>query len=201
METAKADRSARSLDQIRVVGGRLCLDFVNTIHDRFAPVQEDYIFDKDRYLSWSMQVGLLSDAEFEHVAALQANEHFMEDVRRFREQLHVFLLEYRRGQVSSPPASLAFWIERAWAGLRFDLATPDFVTWSRNTIDLRLPLKRIALDVLDMLQHGERFRLKRCATRGTCGWLFYDKSKNGTRRWCSMETCGSTAKMRRYRHE
>jgi predicted RNA-binding Zn ribbon-like protein len=30
-----------------------------------------------------------------------------------------------------------------------------------------------------------------------CGWLFYDGSENGSRRWCSMESCGNLVKMRR----
>jgi predicted RNA-binding Zn ribbon-like protein len=31
-----------------------------------------------------------------------------------------------------------------------------------------------------------------------CGWLFLDTSKNQSRRWCSMNTCGVRDKMRRY---
>ncbi|MGH3132366.1 MAG: CGNR zinc finger domain-containing protein [Gaiellaceae bacterium] len=40
-------------------------------------------------------------------------------------------------------------------------------------------------------------RVKECPGAGDCGWLFYDTSRNGTRRWCSMEGCGSRVKMRR----
>jgi predicted RNA-binding Zn ribbon-like protein len=32
----------------------------------------------------------------------------------------------------------------------------------------------------------------------SCGWLFLDTSKNQSRRWCSMNTCGARDKMRRY---
>jgi predicted RNA-binding Zn ribbon-like protein len=32
-----------------------------------------------------------------------------------------------------------------------------------------------------------------------CGWLFVDTTKNGSRKWCSMDPCGSRDKMRRYR--
>jgi predicted RNA-binding Zn ribbon-like protein len=31
-----------------------------------------------------------------------------------------------------------------------------------------------------------------------CGWLFLDTSKNHTRRWCSMKSCGNRAKARRH---
>jgi predicted RNA-binding Zn ribbon-like protein len=31
-----------------------------------------------------------------------------------------------------------------------------------------------------------------------CGWFFLDTSKNRSRRWCSMQMCGSTTKSQRY---
>ena len=40
--------------------------------------------------------------------------------------------------------------------------------------------------------------VKECPGAGDCGWLFYDTSRNGARRWCSMEGCGSGVKMRRH---
>jgi predicted RNA-binding Zn ribbon-like protein len=67
-------------------------------------------------------------------------------------------------------------------------ATPD---------DPRFPLKRIALDVVDTIAdaHAGTLRLGRCANQDSCGWLFADTSKNGRRRWCAMETCGTISKM------
>lgn len=43
-----------------------------------------------------------------------------------------------------------------------------------------------------------RGRLRHCANP-SCGWLFVDESKNHSRVWCDMGTCGSRAKMTRYR--
>jgi hypothetical protein len=43
-----------------------------------------------------------------------------------------------------------------------------------------------------------RGRLSHCANP-SCGWLFIDESKNHSRVWCDMDTCGSRAKMTRYR--
>jgi len=40
-------------------------------------------------------------------------------------------------------------------------------------------------------------RIKLCAGED-CGWLFYDASRNLTRRWCSMADCGNLAKARRH---
>ncbi|WP_150462359.1 CGNR zinc finger domain-containing protein [Nesterenkonia ebinurensis] len=41
-------------------------------------------------------------------------------------------------------------------------------------------------------------RLKKCRA-GTCQAVFYDRSKNSSRRWCSMAACGNRDKIRTYR--
>jgi predicted RNA-binding Zn ribbon-like protein len=41
-------------------------------------------------------------------------------------------------------------------------------------------------------------RLKTCPGN-ECGWLFYDRSRNGSRRWCDMAVCGNRTKTRAYR--
>ena len=45
---------------------------------------------------------------------------------------------------------------------------------------------------------GERRRIKRCPAHD-CLWLFYDGSKNLSRRWCAMDDCGTRDKVRRFR--
>ena len=41
-------------------------------------------------------------------------------------------------------------------------------------------------------------RLKACQHE-TCGWLFYDGSRNASSRWCSMSICGNRSKTAAYR--
>lgn len=45
---------------------------------------------------------------------------------------------------------------------------------------------------------AEPGRLRTCANPA-CAWLFVDGSRNHSRVWCDMGTCGSRAKMSRYR--
>jgi predicted RNA-binding Zn ribbon-like protein len=71
--------------------------------------------------------------------------------------------------------------------------------WRADALDVRLPLKRIALDALDLFGDPSISRLRRCDNTTSCGWLFLDTSKNQRRRWCAMETCGTADKMQRYR--
>jgi len=53
---------------------------------------------------------------------------------------------------------------------------------------------RCAQAAVELLGSENLARVKECPN---CGWLFLDQSKNTSRRWCSMEGCGSEVKSRR----
>ncbi|WP_372506075.1 CGNR zinc finger domain-containing protein [Actinomadura madurae] len=59
-------------------------------------------------------------------------------------------------------------------------------------------LARIAAAIMDAVSAGTWPRLKVCQ-EGTCRWAFVDTSKNRSRAWCSMSTCGNRTKTRAYR--
>jgi predicted RNA-binding Zn ribbon-like protein len=64
----------------------------------------------------------------------------------------------------------------------------------------RLPASLLApalWSAADILVGLESARLRECAN-DRCLWLFFDDSKNGTRRWCSMQSCGNRAKAHRH---
>ncbi|WP_018348845.1 CGNR zinc finger domain-containing protein [Longispora albida] len=45
---------------------------------------------------------------------------------------------------------------------------------------------------------GTAARLKACEAH-SCRWVFYDQSRNGSSRWCTMRLCGARSKNRAYR--
>jgi predicted RNA-binding Zn ribbon-like protein len=49
----------------------------------------------------------------------------------------------------------------------------------------------------DLLVGPQLARVRECSN-DKCLWLFLDDSKNGTRRWCSMQACGNRAKAHRH---
>ncbi|ONK10320.1 CGNR zinc finger domain-containing protein [Streptomyces sp. MP131-18] len=59
------------------------------------------------------------------------------------------------------------------------------------------PLAVLAAAWGELVTTGDAARLKRCAET-TCGEVFWDVSKNRSRRWCSMSVCGNRAKARRH---
>jgi predicted RNA-binding Zn ribbon-like protein len=60
-------------------------------------------------------------------------------------------------------------------------------------------LSRIAASFAEMLALNRPDRLKYCPNDG-CKWIFYDRTKANTRRWCNDRTCGNRDRVRRSRN-
>jgi predicted RNA-binding Zn ribbon-like protein len=57
---------------------------------------------------------------------------------------------------------------------------------------------RLAQAAVDLLRNVDLNQVRICPVpEGGCGWLFLDRSRNGSRRWCAMADCGAQAKARR----
>jgi predicted RNA-binding Zn ribbon-like protein len=63
---------------------------------------------------------------------------------------------------------------------------------------LDTPLWAVALAIGELLVSADLGRVRECPGDDGCGWLFLDASRNGGRRWCSMQVCGNRAKVRRH---
>jgi predicted RNA-binding Zn ribbon-like protein len=90
-------------------------------------------------------------------------------------------------------------LARALAQVRLDTTAEGCVrVWAGDSdqLDRMLwPVLRSAMDVLTSAE--ERGRIHKCESP-TCDWLFLDASRNRSRRWCDMKSCGNRAKARRY---
>jgi predicted RNA-binding Zn ribbon-like protein len=58
------------------------------------------------------------------------------------------------------------------------------------------PAVMAAVNLLELLKQAPD-RIRRCQ-HADCVLWFYDTTRNGTRRWCSMATCGNRAKAQRH---
>jgi predicted RNA-binding Zn ribbon-like protein len=70
-------------------------------------------------------------------------------------------------------------------------------SWAGAERDAEIPLWKLAQAAADLLVSTEAELVKDCGDP-TCRWLFLDLSKNHTRRWCDMKTCGNRMKARRH---
>jgi predicted RNA-binding Zn ribbon-like protein len=189
---------------LTLVGGVLCLNFTNTTSGRGTDQRLEHLHRFEHLLAWARHAGALDDAAAKALEAHAPNGRVARRVLgralALREALHALFGAVMAG-TPAPVAALAELnrclaeamaaaaIERAEEG--FAWRWPDRVSRPERLI---WPLARSAAELLTA---GDLVRIKACPGPG-CGWLFLDTTRNGRRRWCEMEVCGSRAKMRRY---
>ncbi len=84
---------------------------------------------------------------------------------------------------------------RAGLELRFDPTCPRV---EPTVGGVRGAIGRILVEVYDEMVDGIWERMKACKA-DDCRWAFLDTSKNRSRTWCSMDSCGNRAKVHAYR--
>jgi predicted RNA-binding Zn ribbon-like protein len=191
---------------LRLDGGHLALDFVNTMggsHDLPPEPHDEHLRSYDDLLAWSVRTGVLEEgpaARLSRVAEADPAEaeRALGEAIEQREQAYSLLRAL--AEERTPPDEAMAGIEekarRALASARLWPLPDGSYGWRwEHGRDLRSPLRPLAHATVELLGDGPLDRLKRC---GGCRWLFLDASKNRSRHWCSMEECGTNAKKRRY---
>jgi predicted RNA-binding Zn ribbon-like protein len=75
---------------------------------------------------------------------------------------------------------------------------PEFpLRWQPRAARLEDLVHALALQAEELLGGESHSRIRRCEGPG-CGWFFLDRSRNGTRRWCSSGDCGNRDRARRH---
>ena len=180
---------------LRFIGGRLALDFVNTV-----PLRNQ--------VSWEQLIEFLQSARIvtpersRELLALnrtdpQATESLLRKARRLAAALHlVFDAILHRQKVQHQ------WIEPVNEILRITEGHDELVfadqDWEIQFVasesGLEWLLAAVARSAAEIITEGPRARLRLCANP-RCGLFFYDTSRTHRRRWCSMTVCGNRHKV------
>lgn len=181
----------------------VALDFVNTLDDRYTSGgPRELLPTYADLLRFCRQAGLLTHAEAARLGELPdaSQEKGLRSAIALREMLaRVF---YRWVDGRSPSAEDRIALERwsvACARHRELRWMDGRLTWRWKALagEAEAPALLLAQHALELLVADQPPRLHACSA-DTCRWLFLDTSKNRTRRWCDMKTCGNRAKARRY---
>ncbi len=212
------DFSERPAARMNLVGGRLCLDFVNTVggwnpdraegkYDPLAAVvRDDKLNDYYDLLAWSLHTGLLDQNEAQALArgARRREREAAETLKRaiaLREAIYRICaaIIHEAEPLESDIDLLNRELNVAHGRLRLASGEENFVwEWTGAKSALDQMLWRVADSAAEMLTIDDLTRLRECPGEG-CGWLFLDASKSSRRQWCDMKTCGNLAKVRRFR--
>ena len=183
-------------------GGALCLDFANTWGDRERP-EEDKLRDYPDLLAFARQTGMLTAAEAARLAGRAGREPreaaaALARAVELRETLYRIFSSAAigRGPEAADLERLNAALPEALSHLRLEPRGTELIwTWAASDDPLEAPLWPVVRSAAELLTSEERRRVRECGG-GACTWLFLDHSRNRSRRWCSMETCGNRAKAR-----
>jgi predicted RNA-binding Zn ribbon-like protein len=187
------------------VGGRLCLDFVNTVDPRQTGTGRDYLAAYADVLDWfeMVDVRLPRSVSWLRRRAKVASDEAVDAHRQavaMREAAFALINASRiGGEVRTSDLKELNHALGQSIGHRV-LASDERggvrEEW-RSSDSLAQVLWPVAIDAWDLLTEPELALVKQCPLdAGGCGWLFLDSSRAGNRRWCDMRTCGNRAKAR-----
>jgi predicted RNA-binding Zn ribbon-like protein len=182
----------------------LCLDFVNTevvAHDQAIDLLPDFA----RFLDWLNRAGVVSEHEIREAARRwsgPAGEATLETAKGLRLTIRRAAEAIAAGKpvpdatltalnpllARSPARAELVRTKRQGVAKRFRLHL-------QKPVDLLAPIAESAADLLSSPDYS---LIKKCANP-FCILVFYDRTKNHRRRWCSADACGNRAKVAAYR--
>jgi predicted RNA-binding Zn ribbon-like protein len=181
-----------------------CLDFANTRYWRGTETPTEALTDVGSLIRWLVGADVVDRDTAASLRTLQrrdaaAAHHLLGEAIGVRENIYRMGLDFAEGARRDPDLE---WLNRLLAAapprLRLHFSGKP-AGWkvpmvSPSVAEVLAPILWSAAD-LALAVHRRHLR---CCANDRCRWLFLDDSKSGTRRWCSMASCGNRSKARRH---
>lgn len=189
--------------QFELIAGAECLDFVNTLDDRFTDHPKELLASYRDLARFAEEAGVLPQQQVDHLCALGQNstaQRALKSAIQMREAMsEVFYALAREKPVPKSALTLLNrYLQQAAQHARLVPAHGHF-EWQFDPAqdNLESPLWPIARSAAELLASDQLQYVRACASP-TCEWLFLDESKNHRRRWCDMTKCGNRAKVQSF---
>lgn len=210
--------AAGSPADFRIVGGHLALDLVNTVTPRLRgqAVEHDYLTSPTELLAWSRRIGLIDLRDYSAVegtwrsapelatkalnATLEIREAAYDVFGPRAAHAAVAADGVKHSEGSAFERLMLRWSAAAARSMLIPAAGRErgIAELVVGTSPAQLIPDRLVVSAVELVRGVELRQLRACPVGdGGCGWLFLDRSRNGSRRWCSMEYCGTRAKIRK----
>jgi predicted RNA-binding Zn ribbon-like protein len=190
---------------LTLIGGELALDFTNTSSGRGWPTHQDHLRAAEDIVAWARHAKVMSPVDADWLRAeVAANDslarRLLHRALDLREALYMIAAEIAAGR-PAPPAQVDSLAKEHAACVACATLAPDggryMWSWMPRQAAVEAVLGPVALSALATLSQADLTRVKQCQGE-KCGWLFFDTTKNKSRRWCEMEICGNRAKQKRH---
>jgi predicted RNA-binding Zn ribbon-like protein len=206
METPRALPELAADLPFKFVGGRPSLDLLNTADWPSTGPARDRLSSYERFLEWGLEAGVLDPVAAGRLRKRAAADpsgagRSLERCLELRRALHRTVVAIVAGRgVAAAADRLGPFLHEALPHLALEPGRAGAgglrAGWSGLDASLDGPTWPVVWDAVQLFLSDEASRLRVCGGQD-CGWVYVDRSRNGLRRWCEMETCGTTAKNRR----
>jgi predicted RNA-binding Zn ribbon-like protein len=195
----------------RFVAGTAALDLVNTVDWAGAGLKEERLSDYGRLTEWACGAGVLSQQDAARLRrGAESKPREAEATHRAAVRIRGVLQRLFSAVAQGRPDRVALddfnrWLGRALKPMEVirpqrTRSAGDRFQWEWKDREKRLDsvLWPVLWSAASLLTSDEVSRVRVCGGPD-CGWMYVDRSRNGLRRWCQMETCGTKEKSRRRR--
>ncbi|KAM3098265.1 CGNR zinc finger domain-containing protein [Phormidesmis sp. 146-12] len=208
MEPSANESTQQDWSQLKRVSGWLCLNFVNTVDRQFdreaTGYSEDWFTDYADLVAWGQQTQILSKPQVNRLLQFTAQQPDLanvvfEDAIALRETIYcIFSAIAAKQEVAKGDLDRLNTVLKEALPWQQLVSTAEGFVWTWVDCDrLDCILWRVVRSASDLLTAKELKQVRECSGED-CGWLFVDTSRNRSRRWCDMETCGNRAKAHRH---
>ncbi len=195
-------------ETFRCPGGALCLDFCNSGQGARGASGTEWIAGFPDLIDWleaaeAVTVGQAARLRRAGAASPRAATRVWGRAIKFREALFRVLNAKAQGGAVAREGLSNIEAEHARSVSFARLSrTGEAYAWSLDpsASALEAAMQPLVESAVSLLTSAKLERLGRCG-RSTCTWLFIDETRNHSRRWCEMASCGNVLKVRRHREK
>ena len=192
--------------KLNLKGKGLCLDFSNTVGMHASEHPREKLNTYHDLVIWSLQVGIISKDDAHRLTSKarknpSGSEKVLKHAVNLRESIYRIFSSIAAG--SPPPKKdlniLNRNLSKTMSQSRLIQSKVGFswdIIGNKGTLDWML--NPVVWSAAELLTSDELDRVRECADDRGCGWLFLDRSRNRSRRWCDMKECGNRAKAQRF---
>ena len=186
-------------------GERLCLNFANTVGWHASDYPQEWLHSYADLLAWSRHAGILTDRQNEQLLQdAQSHASLAEEVLTraitLREAIYRIFSHIVQGRLPKSEDLTTLqkaYVEAVIHAQVIPMGDSFTFNWEHNEYALDFPLWLVSHSGMELLLSEELHRVKECPGDG-CGWLFLDKSRNQSRRWCNGQDCGNRVRVRQH---
>ena len=200
--TGQAKNEGYNQIVFQLLAGHVALDFVNTLDNRYSiEGATELLASYDALIAFLVETNVVSASQARGLKRQQARrDEAVEEGRRLREALcRIFTSTARAKNPATSDMEVANeFFRQSLIHRVIETADHAFAwRWAGLGDTAISALWPISCAGAELLVSPERELVRECQN-GECRWLFLDKSKNHSRRWCDMKVCGNRTKSRRY---